>query len=133
MYPPASPATDSGRLDGPTVRSVKTWRRREKRRCHRFSPPVALALRTQQGGLMKAVVYNGPRQVSVVEVPDPSIEQPGDVLVRITTTNICGSDLHMYEGRTDFEPGRTLGHENLGEVVEVGSGVEQVMVGDMVS
>ena len=43
-------------------------------------------------------------------------------LVRITSTNICGSDLHMYEGRTDFEPGRIFGHENLGEVVEVGTG-----------
>jgi glutathione-independent formaldehyde dehydrogenase len=82
---------------------------------------------------MKAVVYNGPRQVSVAEVPEPKIEQPTDVLVRITTTNICGSDLHMYEGRTDFEPGRTFGHENLGEVVEVGSAVEQVGMGDMVS
>jgi glutathione-independent formaldehyde dehydrogenase len=82
---------------------------------------------------MKAVVYNGPRQVSVAEVPEPKIEQPTDVLVRITTTNICGSDLHMYEGRTDFEPGRTFGHENLGEVVEVGSAVELVGMGDMVS
>jgi glutathione-independent formaldehyde dehydrogenase len=82
---------------------------------------------------MKAVVYNGPRQVSVVEVPEPRIEQSTDVLVRITTTNICGSDLHMYEGRTDFEPGRTIGHENLGEVVEVGGAVEHVRLGDMVS
>jgi glutathione-independent formaldehyde dehydrogenase len=81
---------------------------------------------------MKAVVYDGPRQVSVVEVPEPKIEQSTDVLIRITTTNICGSDLHMYEGRTDFEPGRTFGHENLGEVVEVGGAVEHVRLGDMV-
>ena len=74
---------------------------------------------------MKALVYDGPRQVSVKDVPDAKIERPTDVLVRITTTNICGSDLHMYEGRTDFETGRTFGHENLGEVVEVGDGVGQ--------
>ena len=72
---------------------------------------------------MKAVVYNGPRDVRVSDVPDAKIERPTDVLVSITSTNICGSDLHMYEGRTDFEPGRILGHENLGEVVEVGTGV----------
>ncbi|WP_030923131.1 glutathione-independent formaldehyde dehydrogenase [Streptosporangium amethystogenes] len=81
---------------------------------------------------MKAIVYNGPRQVGVEEVPDARIERPTDVLVRITTTNICGSDLHMYEGRTDFETGRVLGHENLGEVVEVGSAVDRVRVGDVV-
>ncbi|WP_405087776.1 glutathione-independent formaldehyde dehydrogenase [Microbispora sp. NBC_01389] len=81
---------------------------------------------------MKAVVYEGPRQVGVKNVPDARIETPTDVLVRVTTTNICGSDLHMYEGRTDLEPGRVLGHENLGEVVEVGPGVVRVRVGDMV-
>ncbi|MET0316102.1 MAG: alcohol dehydrogenase catalytic domain-containing protein, partial [Rhodococcus fascians] len=75
---------------------------------------------------MKAVVYHGPRDVRVSEVPDPEIERPTEALVRITSTNICGSDLHMYEGRTDFEPGRTLGHENMGEVVEVGTGVEKI-------
>jgi glutathione-independent formaldehyde dehydrogenase len=81
---------------------------------------------------MKAVVYDGPRTVNIKEVPDARIERPTDVLVRITTTNICGSDLHMYEGRTDMETGRVLGHENLGEVVEVGGAVEKVRVGDMV-
>ena len=81
---------------------------------------------------MKALVYNGSRDVTVKDVPDARIEQPTDVLVRITTTNICGSDLHMYEGRTDLEPGMVLGHENMGEVVEVGSGVTRTQVGDMV-
>jgi glutathione-independent formaldehyde dehydrogenase len=81
---------------------------------------------------MKALVYDGPRQVSVRDVPDAKIERPTDVLVRITTTNICGSDLHMYEGRTDFETGRWFGHENLGEVIEVGDGVDKVKVGDYV-
>jgi threonine dehydrogenase-like Zn-dependent dehydrogenase len=82
---------------------------------------------------MKAVVYHGPRNVSVDEVPDARIEKPTDALVRITSTNICGSDLHMYEGRTDFEEGRIFGHENVGEVVEVGGAVEKVHVGDMIS
>ena len=56
---------------------------------------------------MKALVYRGPRDVRVEEVPDAKIERPTDVLVRITSTNICGSDLHMYEGRTDIEPGQS--------------------------
>jgi threonine dehydrogenase-like Zn-dependent dehydrogenase len=63
---------------------------------------------------MKALVYNGPRDVRVEQMPDAGIERATDVLVQITSTNICGSDLHMYEGRTDMEPGRILGHENLG-------------------
>jgi len=81
---------------------------------------------------MKAVIYNGPRDVSVGNVADSKIEKPTDVIVRITTTNICGSDLHMYEGRTSFEPGNVFGHENLGEVIEVGSGVDRVKKGDRV-
>jgi glutathione-independent formaldehyde dehydrogenase len=82
---------------------------------------------------MKAVVYHGPRNVSVDDVPDARIEKPTDALVRITSTNICGSDLHMYEGRTDFEQGRIFGHENVGEVIEVGNAVEKIQVGDMIS
>jgi threonine dehydrogenase-like Zn-dependent dehydrogenase len=81
---------------------------------------------------MKALVYNGPCDVQVKKVPDAKIEKPTDVLVRITTTNICGSDLHMYEGRTSMESGRILGHENMGEVIEVGKAVDRVKVGDMV-
>lgn len=76
---------------------------------------------------MKAIVYNGPRDVAVKDVPDAKIEKPTDVLVRITTTNICGSDLHMYEGRTSFEAGRVFGHENLGEVIEVGADRKSVV------
>jgi threonine dehydrogenase-like Zn-dependent dehydrogenase len=81
---------------------------------------------------MKALVYNGPCDVQVKEMPDAKIEKPTDVLVRVTTTNICGSDLHMYEGRTSMETGRILGHENLGEVIEVGKAVDRVKVGDIV-
>lgn len=81
---------------------------------------------------MKALVYNGPRDVIVKDVPDAKIEQSTDVLVKITSTNICGSDLHMYEGRTSVEHGKVLGHENLGEVVEVGNAVDRIKVGDRV-
>ncbi|MCS7479136.1 glutathione-independent formaldehyde dehydrogenase [Umezawaea endophytica] len=81
---------------------------------------------------MKAVVYQGPEDIAVTDVPDARIEDPNDILVRITTTNICGSDLHMYEGRTSFETGRTFGHENMGEVVEVGDAVRKVKVGEYV-
>ncbi|MDB5773839.1 MAG: Threonine dehydrogenase and related Zn-dependent dehydrogenase [Burkholderia sp.] len=81
---------------------------------------------------MKAVVYNGPRDIAVKNVPDAKIEKPTDVLVKITTANICGSDLHMYEGRTSVKTGKILGHENMGVVIEVGSAVERVKVGDRV-
>jgi glutathione-independent formaldehyde dehydrogenase len=81
---------------------------------------------------MKAVVYEGPRRVRVTDIPDAKIERPSDALIRITTTNICGSDLHMYEGRTSFEKGRVFGHENLGEVIEVGTAVDKIKVGDLV-
>jgi glutathione-independent formaldehyde dehydrogenase len=81
---------------------------------------------------MRALVYHGPKNVSVDEVPDARIERPTDALVRITTTNICGSDLHMYEGRTDVEVGKVLGHESMGQVIEVGDGVDRIKVGDWV-
>ncbi|HEX4791498.1 MAG TPA: glutathione-independent formaldehyde dehydrogenase [Actinospica sp.] len=81
---------------------------------------------------MKALVYKGERTVGVEDVPDARIESPTDVLVRVTTTNICGSDLHMYEGRTNVEEGKILGHENLGQVIEVGSAVVRIKPGDRV-
>lgn len=82
---------------------------------------------------MKAVVYEGPYNVAVEEVPDPKIEAPNDAVIRITTTNICGSDLHMYEGRADVEQGKILGHENMGIVEETGPGVTRIKPGDRVS
>jgi glutathione-independent formaldehyde dehydrogenase len=81
---------------------------------------------------MKALVYRGPKDVGIENVPDAKLEKPTDVLVEITTTNICGSDLHMYEGRTDVEKGTVLGHENLGRVIEVGNAVDTIKVGDFV-
>ncbi|WP_431279385.1 glutathione-independent formaldehyde dehydrogenase [Leifsonia poae] len=82
---------------------------------------------------MKAVVFKGPRDVVVEEVEDAKIEHPLDAVIRITTANICGSDLHPYEGRADMESGTVFGHENMGVVVEVGAGVERIAVGDRVS
>ena len=81
---------------------------------------------------MKAVVYEEPFRVAVEQVEDPRIEHPSDVIVRITSAAICGSDLHMYEGRTAAEPGIVFGHENLGIVEEVGNGVSSIEVGDRV-
>jgi glutathione-independent formaldehyde dehydrogenase len=81
---------------------------------------------------MKAVVYKEPYKVAVEEVPDPRLQHPNDVIVRITSTAICGSDLHMYEGRTAAKPGIVFGHENLGIVEEVGEGVTSIKQGDRV-
>ncbi|MBV9595092.1 MAG: glutathione-independent formaldehyde dehydrogenase [Actinobacteria bacterium] len=82
---------------------------------------------------MKAVVFKGPFEVAVEQVDDPRIEQPTDAVIRITTANICGSDLHPYEGRVDFDAGMVLGHENMGIVEEIGPGVDRIHVGDRVS
>lgn len=81
---------------------------------------------------MKALVYDGIRQVSVREVEDAGLQEPTDAVVRITSSAICGTDLHTYEGRTGPEPGLVLGHEPLGVVEQVGSAVEQVKAGDRV-
>ncbi len=74
---------------------------------------------------MKAVVFKAPFELAVEEVDDPKIEQPLDAVIRITTANICGSDLHPCEGRAPLDAGMVLGHENMGIVEEVGSGVER--------
>ena len=81
---------------------------------------------------MRAVVYKGPFQVAVENVPDPEIQHPNDVIVKITSSCICGSDLHMYEGRTAAEPGIVFGHENMGIVQEAGPAVRTVKAGDRV-
>lgn len=81
---------------------------------------------------MKAVVYKGPGNIAVEEVPDPRIEAGTDVLMRITSSGICGSDLHMYEGRTAAEPGLVFGHEPMGVVEEVGGEVALIKKGDRV-
>ncbi len=84
---------------------------------------------------MKAVCWMGKEDIQVHDVPDPTILNPRDAIVRITSTCICGSDLHLYDGyMPTLEAGDILGHEFMGEVVEVGPGVdrEKLKVGDRV-
>jgi threonine dehydrogenase-like Zn-dependent dehydrogenase len=82
---------------------------------------------------MKAVTWHGKRDVRVDDVPDPVIQEPTDAIVRITTTNICGSDLHLYEVLGAFlDAGDVLGHEPMGIVEEVGSAVTELKPGDRV-
>src|ERR1700710_1754381 len=82
---------------------------------------------------MKAVVYKGPFELAVEQVEDPKIQEPLDAIIRMPTANICGSDLHPYEGRAELDAGMVLGHENMGIVEAVGVGVGRIKVGDRVS
>lgn len=82
---------------------------------------------------MKALCWYGTNDVRVENVPDPKIEDPRDAVIKITSTAICGSDLHLVNGfQPTMEKGDILGHENMGEVVELGSGVTNLKVGDKV-
>jgi len=82
---------------------------------------------------MRAVSYRGPSRLRVVDKPEPRIEDPGDAVVRITRTAICGSDLHLYHGYVpDTRVGSTFGHEFTGVVTEVGFAVEHLGPGDRV-
>jgi threonine dehydrogenase-like Zn-dependent dehydrogenase len=82
---------------------------------------------------MKAVTFHGKRDVRIDEVPDPTIEKPTDAIVRITSTGLCGSDLHLYEVMGAFmDEGDILGHEPMGIVEAVGSEVTQIKPGDRV-
>ena len=81
---------------------------------------------------MRAIVYKGPNEVSVETVADPELESPTDAVVGITSSGICGSDLHMYEGRTPASGEMRFGHENMGVVEEVGSAVNSIRSGDRV-
>jgi threonine dehydrogenase-like Zn-dependent dehydrogenase len=82
---------------------------------------------------MRAIVWHGKEDVRVDSVPDPKIESPRDVIVKITSTCICGSDLHLYDGyMPTMEPGDIIGHEPMGIVVEVGREITNLKVGDRV-
>jgi threonine dehydrogenase-like Zn-dependent dehydrogenase len=82
---------------------------------------------------VRATCWNGRHDVRVETVPDPRIVDASDAIVRVTSTAICGSDLHLYDGVVPtMERGDVLGHEFMGEVVEVGAGVRRVAVGDRV-
>ncbi|HEX6248566.1 MAG TPA: zinc-dependent alcohol dehydrogenase [Nocardioidaceae bacterium] len=82
---------------------------------------------------MKAVTWQGRRDMRVEEVPDPVIQEPGDAIIRVTSTGLCGSDLHLYETLGPFmTPGDIVGHEPMGVVEEIGAGVSGLKVGDRV-
>ena len=82
---------------------------------------------------MKALVYHGPGEKSWTDAPEPQIKNPTDVIVRIDTTTICGTDLHILKGDVPaVTPGRILGHEGVGVITEVGSAVTKLGVGDNV-
>src|SRR4051795_7489064 len=82
---------------------------------------------------MRANCWHGKRDMRVEQVPDPKILNQRDAIVKITSTAICGSDLHLYDGLIPtVEPGDIFGHEFMGEVVETGKGVKKVNKGDRV-
>ena len=82
---------------------------------------------------MRALTYHGSHEVQVDNVPDPVLQQPDDILLKVTATAICGSDLHMYRGKIPaMKSGDILGHEFMGEVVETGTGVTALQRGDRV-
>lgn len=81
---------------------------------------------------MRAVVFDEPGRVRVTDVPDSRIEEPGDAVVQIRASAICGSDLHLYHGRMPLEPGEALGHEAVGIVRETGPDVRAFRAGDRV-
>src|SRR5690625_4876374 len=82
--------------------------------------------------IMKAVTYQGPKKLKVNEVEDAKLEKKDDVIVKITSTAICGSDLHLYQGNFPLPPGYIIGHEPMGIIEEVGPEVTKVKKGDRV-
>jgi threonine dehydrogenase-like Zn-dependent dehydrogenase len=81
---------------------------------------------------MRGVVFDGVGTVRVADLPDPTIRDPRDAIVRVTTTAICGSDLHLLHGKAPLEPGEPIGHEAVGVVDAVGPSVEEIRVGHRV-
>ena len=81
---------------------------------------------------MKAVTFGGVGQVEVGEVAMPRLAEPGDALVRVALSAVCGSDLHIYHGHSPVDEGATLGHEFVGVVEEAGPAVRSVRAGDRV-
>jgi alcohol dehydrogenase len=82
---------------------------------------------------MKALVYGGPGEKSWTDVPDPTIQSPSDVIVKVDTTTICGTDLHILKGDVPaVAKGRILGHEGVGTITEIGASVTSLKVGDRV-
>src|SRR5665811_1180022 len=96
---------------------------------------AAISTRTQDNGepIMKALVYHGPGQKAWEDVPKPTISADTDAIVRVDATTICGTDLHILKGDVPtMVDGRIIGHEAVGTVEEVGTGVKTLNVGDRV-
>ena len=81
---------------------------------------------------MKAVQYEGTHKMAVANHPKPKLSAPTDAILRVTTAGICGSDLHMYDGRTELKKGTVVGHEIMGVIAEVGDAVQSIKKGDRV-
>src|SRR5436853_2803457 len=81
---------------------------------------------------MRAVTFKAPGEVVVADVPEPEIGDAREAIVRIESSGVCGSDLHIYHGRVKIEPGFTIGHEYVGTVLATGADVATVAAGDRV-
>ncbi|MGQ3410705.1 glutathione-independent formaldehyde dehydrogenase [Natrinema sp. LN54] len=81
---------------------------------------------------IKGLVYHDAHDVSIEDIDEPEIQSPNDAILEVTTTAICGSDLHMYEGRAGADEGMVFGHEIMGEIERVGDGVDTLEAGDRV-
>jgi len=81
---------------------------------------------------MRAVTYQAPGEVRVDEKPEPEVGSPDEAVIRVEATGVCGSDLHIYHGRVEIEPGFTIGHEYVGTVLATGDDVRKVAEGDRV-
>src|SRR3712207_2275486 len=134
----SSRSSSWGRSSSPTAR----WRARVTRSSGRRSRSASGGARprgssaaadSDKGGVMKANCWYGKKDVRVEQVPDPKILNKRDAIVKITSTAICGSDLHLYNGFIPtMQAGDILGHEFMGEIVEVGPEVHDRKVGDRV-
>ena len=126
-------ASGPGRLlPSPLRQPILKWRNTETLR--RLGYIAERRVNDHRGvPLMRALTWQGKRDVRVEDVPDPRIEQPNDAVIKVTSTAICGSDLHLYEVLGPFlQPGDVLGHEPMGVVVEVGPEAGDLQVGDRV-
>lgn len=82
---------------------------------------------------MRAITYHAPGDLRIERIPDPTLREPTDAIIAVRITAICGSDLHVWHGRErGLDPGTTMGHEFLGEVVDAGSGLTRIRKGDVV-
>src|SRR4030088_1177145 len=81
---------------------------------------------------MRAVTFQAPGEVLVEDVPEPQLLDPADAIVKIEASGVCGSDLHIYHGRVQIEPGFTIGHEYVGTLIAAGEEVRELSVGDRV-